>query len=53
VRSYTNWLIRRYAYFHDVFFVDLLFHQFNMAIKGGAKVVVHSIQVVLDVHLIG
>jgi hypothetical protein len=40
-------------YFHDIFFVDLLFHQFNMAIKEGAKAVVHTTQVVLDVHLIG
>ncbi len=25
-------------------------HQFGMAIKGGYKVVVHNIQIVLDVH---
>jgi len=26
-------------------------HQFGMAIKGGYKVVVHNIQIVLDVHI--
>ncbi len=38
-------------WFCDVFFFHMSPHQFGMAIKGGYKVVVHNIQIVLDVHI--
>jgi hypothetical protein len=52
VREFQYWLVNitLCLLFHDAFSTHLLPHQFGMVVLGGCEVVVHNVQVVLDIH---
>jgi hypothetical protein len=52
VREFQYWLVNitLCLLFHDAFFTHLLLHQFKVVVLGGCEVVVHNVQVVLDIH---
>jgi hypothetical protein len=52
VHEFQYWLVNitLCLLFHDIFSTHLLPHQLKTVVLGGFKVVVHNVQVVLNIH---